>query len=67
MPFIAATIGTNDIVHLRARLEGDDGLIGDWFEEVAPSENLFGKSHAEWKTIAETEGGVELSESDTSK
>jgi hypothetical protein len=40
--------GDDGIVHIRGRLESDDGgTIGDYYEELRPGQSFGGLSHAE--------------------
>jgi hypothetical protein len=38
-------------VFLRARLEGEDGIIGDAIEEIGPGETFCGISYEEFKEL----------------
>lgn len=35
------------IVQLRGRMEGEDGLVGDFYHELKPGEDIFGISYDE--------------------
>ena len=53
-----------DTVGMRARFEGDGGLIGDAFDQVRPGEEAFGLSY---QTLFDARAGVLIVENEQAR